>query len=173
LAARHLLPDQNSRIRERSFAKSPADLLPASDDGMTARRVSDLALSADFSGWGTFSYVGVIRQPSLALRIALSDCRRDRSTGIDKRPFLIHALAKRIGGLCVLESDQVERLEECFGAGLIAEWIVTFPKIGALRALFVIARLKRATQDGLFDIVLHLAGAPSFHEVQTEDADAQ
>jgi hypothetical protein len=139
---------------------------------MMARRVSDLALSADFSGSGAFSTVGVIRQPSLALRIALNEFRRDRANGFYKTPFLIHALAKRIGGLCVLETAQVERLEDCFDAGLIAEWSVAFPRIGALRALFVIARLKKATHDGLFDVVLHLAGAPSFCEALTEEADA-
>jgi hypothetical protein len=140
---------------------------------MMARRVSDLALSADLSSSGAFSTVGVIRQPSLALRIALTDLRRDGASGIDGRPFQLHALATRIGGLCTLESAQMAHLEECFDAGLIAEWIVTFPRIGALRALFAIARLKRATHDGMFDIVLHLAGAPSFCEALRVEAEAR
>ncbi len=138
---------------------------------MTAGRLSDLALAADFSGSGTFSTVGFIRQPSLALGSAIGDFRRDRGDA-ETRPVLIHALATRIAGLCSIESAQAVSLRECFASRLAAEWIVTFPKLGTLRALFVIARLEKAAQAGLFDFVLHLAGMPSFRDLQTEGADA-
>ncbi|MFZ1106751.1 MAG: hypothetical protein WAN43_00195 [Rhodomicrobium sp.] len=137
---------------------------------MTPRQSSDLTLAADYSGSGAFSAVGMLL-PSFALDAAMGRFRLYRGDP-KKRPVLIHALATKIVGRCFLESAEAERaLFECFAARLAAEWTVTMPALGILRALFLIERLERSELEGLFDLVLQLAGQPSLCELQAENAE--
>ncbi len=139
---------------------------------MTPRRAGEINLAADIFGSGTFAKVGAMRQPSLALNAAIADFRLEQEYP-ELRPVLVHMLATKIAGRCALESSEAERaLMDCLAARLALEWVVTIPGIGTLRALFLIARLEKAEQAALFDLVLQLAGRPSFMAFQTEDAEA-
>ncbi len=138
---------------------------------MTASRAGELLLAADFSGAGTFPALGVLRQPSLALSAAIGDLRL-AADDAEMKPVMIHALATKIAGRCAIASAEAQlALADCCEARLAAEWVVTIPALGSLRALFLIARLGTVEQTGLFDLVLQLAGKPSFSQLQTEDAE--
>jgi hypothetical protein len=152
-------------------ACGPVDFVQrARGHGMTARQPRELMLAADYSGTEMLFEVGAL-EPSFALDTAIGHLRLHRGDP-KKRPFLIHAVATKIAGQCFLESAEAERgLLECFEARLAAEWIVTIPALGNLRALFLVARLEETVVEGRFDLALQLAGKPSFCEVmQAEDA---
>lgn len=136
---------------------------------MSTRRASELILAADFSGLGSFSAAGVLRQPSLALNAAIGDLRLDHAD-TELKPVLIYTLATKIAGKCSLETPEIERaLIDCLSARLAVEWKITIPAIGALRSLFLLTRFEKADQPGLFDLVLQLASPPFFEALPTED----
>ena len=136
---------------------------------MSTRRASELILAADFAGLGSFSAVGMLRQPSLALNAAIGDLRLDQGDP-ELKPVLIYTLATRIAGKCSLEAPEIEgALADCLSARLAVEWKITIPAIGSLRSLFLVTRFEKAEQAGLFDLVLHPASPPSFELLQTED----
>ncbi len=110
-------------------------------------------------------------EPSLALNAVISDLGLAPDDP-EMKAVVIHALAKKIAGRCaVAGGKEQEALADCFAARIAAEWIVTIPALGSLRALFLIARFDKAEKAGLFNLVLQLAGKPSFSELQTEDAE--
>jgi hypothetical protein len=134
-----------------------------------ARQPRKLILSADYAGSGAFSAVGAL-QPSFALNAAIERFCLHRGDP-KKGPVLIHAVASKIVGRCALENAEAERaLFECYAARLAAEWVVAIPALGALRTLYLVERLEGSELEGLFDLVLRVAGKPSFCELQTEDA---
>jgi hypothetical protein len=164
----------HQRVIEPSSLRSSCGLAGfvrrARDRGMTGAQQTELTLAADFSASGTFSCVGVL-QPHFTLAVAIANFRLRRGDS-KKRFALIHSVARKIAGRCFLENTEAERaLLECFAASLTAEWIVTIPALGTLRALLLIERFERSEADGFFDLVLRLAGTPSFCELQAEDAE--
>jgi len=142
---------------------------PPRDDGMTTRRATELNLAADFSCSGTFSAVGVIREPTLALSVAIRDLLLHRGNP-ELKPVITHVLATRIAGRCSIRNARIRRaLLESMAARLALEWKITIPTIGTVRALFLVTRLGKAGDADLFDLVLQLASKPSF-EAQTQEA---
>jgi len=134
---------------------------------MTTRRSSELILAADFSSSGTFSAVGVVREPSLALSVAVRDLFLYREDP-ELKPVITHVLASRIAGRCSIKGAQVQRaLAQSLAARLALEWKITVPALGSVRALFLVTRLEKAERTGLFDLVLQLASRPSLEELQT------
>jgi hypothetical protein len=153
------------------YAHNLADRFwPARDHGMTTRRASELTLAADFSCSGTFSAVGVIREPTLALSVAIRDLLLYREDP-ELKPVVIHVLATRVAGRCSIRSANIRRaLLESMASRVALEWKVTIPTMGAVRALFVVTRLGKTGEADLFDLVLHLASKPSFEDAQTQEA---
>ncbi len=116
---------------------------------MTTRRASELILAADISCSGTFSAVGVIREPSLALTVAVRDLLLYRENP-ELKPVVIHVLATRVAGRCIIRGAQVRRaLADCMAARLTLEWKITIPTVGTVRALFLVTRLGKAESAGL------------------------
>ena len=139
---------------------------------MMTRCASELTLAADFSGSETFSAVGMIREPSLALNVAVGDLFRYRENP-ELKPVITHVLATRVAGRCSIKSPQIQRaLAQCMAARLAMEWKITVPAIGHVRALFLVTRLEKAERSGLFDLVLQLASQPCFEALQAPDAEA-
>jgi len=142
---------------------------------MTTRRASELILAADLSCSGTFSAVGVVREPSLALSVAVRDLLLYREDP-ELKPVIIHVLATRVAGRCTIRGAQARRvLADCLAARLALEWKITIPTIGTVRALFLVTRLGKADEPDLFDLVLQLASKPSFdaaQPVQTQTVEA-
>jgi len=137
---------------------------------MTTRRASELNLAADFSCSGTFSAVGVIREPTPALTVAIRDLLLYRDNP-ELNPVTVHVLATRVAGRCSIRSAPIRRtLAESMVARLALEWKITLPAIGAVRALFVVTRLGKTDESNLFDLVLQLASKPSFEAAQTQEA---
>ena len=152
------------------YAHNLADRFwPPRDQGMTTRRASELILAADFSCSGTLSAVGVIREPTLALSVAIRDLLLYREDP-ELKPVVIHVLATRVAGRCSIRGANIRRaLLESMASRLALEWKVTIPTMGAVRALFVVTRLGKTGEADLFDLVLHLAGKPSFEDAQTQE----
>ena len=120
---------------------------------MTTRRASELNLAADFSCSGTFSAVGVIREPTLALSVAIRDLLLYRENP-ELKPVIIHVLATRVAGRCSIRSAHIRRaLAESMAARLALEWKITIPTIGTVRALFLVTRLGKTAEANLFDLV--------------------
>jgi len=139
---------------------------------MSTRRASELILAADFSGSGKYSAVGILRQPSLSLSVAIGDLRLQQDNPA-LRNALIRAVASRVAGRCRIENRLAERaLMRCMPMRLTVEWKITIPAIGSLNALFLTTRFEKAGQTDLFDIVLQLAGRPAFEALPGEDAEA-
>ncbi len=136
---------------------------------MTTRGASELNLAADFSCSGTFSAVGVIREPTLALSVAIRDFLLYRENP-ELKPVITHVLATRIAGRSSIRSAHIRRaLAESMVARLALEWKITIPAIGAVRALFVVTRLGKTAEANQFDLVLQLASRPSFEAAQTQE----
>ena len=139
---------------------------------MTTRGASELNLAADFSCSGTFSAVGVIREPTLALSVAIRDFLLYRENP-ELKPVITHVLATRVAGRCSIRSAHIRRvLAESMVARLALEWKITIPAIGAVRALFVVTRLGKTAEANQFDLVLQLASKPSFEAAQTQEEEA-
>jgi predicted secreted protein len=138
---------------------------------MTTRRAGELILAVDFTGSGTFSTVGALSHPPLALNAAIVDLVDQADPEL--RPVLVHVLATRIAGRCAIDNPQIaSALKYCMPARIAMEWSITIPAAGALHALFVIAKLEKAGETAFYDLVLQLAGKPSFEGLQAEDADS-
>jgi hypothetical protein len=138
---------------------------------MTTRRASELILTADLSCSGTFSAVGVVREPSFALSVAVRDLLLDRENP-ELKPVIIHVLATRVAGLCSLRGARIRRaIAESVAARVALEWDITIPAIGTLRALFLVARLEKSGQPDAFYLALQLASKPSFDAAQAEEAE--
>jgi hypothetical protein len=138
---------------------------------MTTRRASELILAADLSCSGTFSAVGVVREPSFALSIAVRDLLLYREDP-ELKPVIIHVLATRVAGLCSIACAQIGRaLADSMATRIALEWTITIPTIGTLRALFLVRRLEKSGQPDAFNLVLQLASKPSFDAAQTEEAE--
>jgi hypothetical protein len=139
---------------------------------MTTRDASELNLAADFSCSGTFSAVGVIREPTLALSVAIRNFLLYRENP-ELKPVITHVLATRVAGRCSIRSAHIRRvLAESMVARLALEWKITIPAIGAVRALFVVTRLGKTAEANQFDLVLQLASKPSFEAAQTQEEEA-
>ena len=139
---------------------------------MTTRPASELNLAADFSCSGTFSAVGVIREPTLALSVAIRDLALYREDP-ELKPVITHVLATRVAGRCSIRSAHIRRaLLDSMASRLALEWKVTIPAIGAVRALFLVTRLEKTGEGDLFDLVLQLASKPSFEATQTQEESA-
>ena len=153
------------------YAHNQADRFwPARDHGMTTRRASEPTLAADFSCSGTFSAVGVICEPTLALSVAIRDLLLYREDP-ELKPVITHVLATRVAGRCSIRSARIRRaLVESMAARLALEWKITIPTIGAVRALFLVTRLGKTGEADLFDLVLQLASKPSFEAAPTQEA---
>jgi hypothetical protein len=137
---------------------------------MTTRRASELILTADPSCSGTFSVVGVVREPSFALTVAVRDLLLYRGDP-ELKPVIIHVLATRVAGLCSIPGAQIRRaLAESMAARVPLEWNITIPTIGTLGALFLVTRLEKSDQADLFNIALQLASKPSFETAQAQEA---
>ena len=160
-------PDQTTE-----YAHNLADRFwPAWDHGMTTRRASELNLAADFSCSGTFSAVGIIREPTLALSVAIRDLVLYLEDP-ELKPVIGHVLATRVAGRCSIRSAHIRRtLLESMAARLTLEWKITIPTIGAVRALFLVTRLRKTGEGDLFDLVLQLASKPSFEAAQIQEAE--
>ncbi len=131
---------------------------------MTTRLASDLILAADFSCAGLFSAVGVIREPSLALSVAIRDLFLHREDP-ELKPIILHVLATRVAGRCSIRGPRIRRaLADCIANQLALEWKITIPAAGSVRALFLVTRLGKVDQRDLFDLSLQLAGKPSFFD---------
>lgn len=138
---------------------------------MMTRRASELILRADLSCSGTFSAVGVVREPSFALSVAVRDLLLYRENQ-ELKPVIIHVLATRVAGLCSLRRAHIRRaLAESVAAGVILEWNITIPTIGTLGALFLVTRLEKCDQPDLFNLALQLASNPSFETAQAQEAE--
>ena len=135
---------------------------------MTSRRASELILAADFSGSGTFSAVGAVREPSFALSVAVKDLLTHRENP-ELKPVVVHVLATRIAGVCSIASPSIWRaLTDCLAARLVLEWKITIPAIGSVCALFLVTRLEKADQPDLCNLALQLASRPSFDAAQPQ-----
>jgi len=135
---------------------------------MTSRRASELILAADFSGSGTFSAVGAVREPSFALSVAVKDLLTHRENP-ELKPVLVHVLATRIAGVCSIACPSIWRaLTDCMAARLALEWKITIPAIGSVCALFLVTRLEKAGQPDLCNLALQLASRPSFDAAQPQ-----
>ena len=138
---------------------------------MTTRRASELILTADLSCSGTFPAVGVVREPSFALSVAVRDLLLYRENP-ELKPVIIHVLATRVAGLCSLPGAHIRRaLAESVAARLALEWNITIPTVGTLRALFLVTRLEKSDQPDLFNLALQLASKPSFETAQAQEAE--
>ncbi len=138
---------------------------------MMTRRASELILTADLSCSGTFSAVGVVREPSFALGVAVRDLLLYRENQ-ELKPVIIHVLATRVAGLCSLGRAHIRRaLAESVAARVALEWNITIPTIGTLRALFLVTRLEKSDQPDLFNLALQLASKPSFETAQAQEAE--
>ena len=138
---------------------------------MTTRRASELILAADTSCSGTFSAVGVVREPSFALSVAVRDLLLYLENP-ELKPVIIHVLATRVAGLCSIKGAQVRRaLAEFMAARVALEWKITIPTIGTVRALFIVTRLEKSGQPDLYNFALQLASKPSFDAAQTQEAE--
>jgi len=138
---------------------------------MTTRRASELILAADLSCSGTFSAVGVVREPSFALSVAVRDLLLHREN-LELKPVIIHVLATRVAGLCSIAGVQIGRaLVESMATRIALEWTITIPTIGTLRALFLVTRLEKSGQPDAFNLALQLASKPSFDAAQSEEAE--
>ena len=136
---------------------------------MTTRRASELILAADFSSLGTFSAVGVVREPSLALSVAARDLLLYRENP-ELEPVMIHVLATRVAGQCSIRGARTRRaLADCMAARLALEWKITIPTMGFVRALFLVTRFGKTSEPDLFDLVLQLASKPSFEAMQAHE----
>ena len=138
---------------------------------MTTRRASELILAADLSCSGTFSAVGVVREPSFALSVAVRDLLLYREN-LELKPVIIHVLATRVAGLCSIAGAQIGRaLAESMATRVALEWTITIPTIGTLRALFLVTRLEKTGQPDAFNLALQLASKPFFDAAQAEEAE--
>ena len=138
---------------------------------MTTRRASELILAADLSCSGTFSAVGVVREPSFALSVAVRDLFLYREN-LELKPVIIHVLATRVAGLCSIAGAHIgSALAESMATRVALEWTITIPTIGTLRALFLVTRLEKSGQPDAFNLALQLASKPSFDAAQIEEAE--
>lgn len=146
---------------------------PAWDHCMTTSPASELILAADFSCSGLFSTVGAIREPSLALSVAVKDLATYQDNP-ELRPVVVHVLASRIAGGCHIRGSHIRRaLSDCLAGRIALEWKITVPAIGCILGVFLVTRLDKAGQPNLFNLALQLAGKPSFEtaaETQAEEA---
>ncbi len=139
---------------------------------MMTRRASELNLAADFSCSGRFSAVGVVRDLSLALSVAIRDLLRYREDP-ELKLVVTHVLATRMSGRCGIRSAQIQRaLVDAMSARLALEWKITIPTIGCVRALFLVTRLEKTAQPDVFDLGLKLASTPSFDSAQVPEMEA-
>jgi hypothetical protein len=138
---------------------------------MTTRRASELILAADISSSGRFSAVGVVREPSFALSVAVRDLLLHHKNP-ELKPVIIHVLSTRVAGLCSIGRASIRRaLAEFMAARVAIEWNITIPTFGTVRALFLVTRLEKSDQPDLFNLALQLASKPSFDAVQTGEAE--
>jgi hypothetical protein len=130
---------------------------------MTVRQAGDFILAADLAGLGTFVQIGAMAVPAPAFAAALRDLRLGQADP-EFYDILTHAAAGAAAGLCFIESSGIEcALQACQDARLVSEWRITFPSIGQLEALFLVARFQPAADAaGLFDLALQLSGKPVF-----------
>ena len=140
---------------------------------MTTSLASELTLAADFSCSGLFSTVGAIREPSLALSVAVKDLLTYRENP-ELRPVVVHVLASRIAGRCSIRGSHIRRaLSDCLTSRIAIEWKITVPAIGCVLGVFLVTRLDKAGPPDLFNLALQLAGKPSFElaaAAQSEEA---
>ncbi|MGA9268007.1 MAG: hypothetical protein WCF79_04010 [Rhodomicrobium sp.] len=137
----------------------------------TIRRASELILAADLSCSGTFSAIGVVREPSFALSVAVRDLLLYREDP-ELIPVIIHVLATRVAGLCSITGAQIGRaLADSMATRIALEWNITIPTIGTLGALFLVTRLEKSGQPDAFNLALQLASKPSFDAAQTEEVE--
>ena len=140
---------------------------------MTTSPGSELTLAADFSCSGLFSTVGSIREPSLALSVAVKDLMTYRDNP-ELRPVIVHVLASRIAGRCSIRGSHNKRaLSDCLAGRIAIEWKITVPAIGCVLGVFLVTRFDKAGLPDLFNLALQLAGKPSFEAAaaaQAEDA---
>ena len=127
---------------------------------MTTRRASELILAADLSCSGTFSAVGVVREPSFALSVAVRDLLLYRED-LELKPVIIHVLATRVAGLCSIAGAQIGRaLAESMATRVALEWTITIPTIGTLRALFLVTRLENPVSRTRSILLFNLRASP-------------
>ncbi len=139
---------------------------------MMIRRASELNLAADFSCSGKFSAVGVVRELSLALSVAIRDLLRYREDP-ELKPVVAHVLATRVGGRCSVRSAPIQRaLADAMAARLALDWKITIPTVGCVRALFLVTRLEKTAQPDVFDLGLQLASTPSFESEHVQEQEA-
>ena len=138
---------------------------------MVARRPGDFILAADFAGSGNFISIGRMLAPSPAFAAALAGLQSGAEDA-GHRNLLVYSLAANAAGLCILNSPEIEKaLQACFAARLAIEWRIEFPGTGVLRALCLLARIRRTGRvPGLFELALQLAGKPAFVFLQANGA---
>jgi predicted secreted protein len=137
---------------------------------MTAEPPGDFVLTADVAGSGHFERVGTVPVPAPAFAAALADFRNGEAD-LQTRESLIHALAIKVAGCCVLDCAQAEKkIEACFQSWLIAEWRISLPGLGVLQALFRVVQFERTASAGIYNIAFQLAGKPEFAAAQRETA---
>ncbi len=137
---------------------------------MNSSHSGDIDLAADFTGKGKFAAVGFMRAPAIAFAALIKDLQNERALPEREKEDLVHALAAKTAGRCILTGSEMEAaLRDCMAANLICEWRISMPGIGSLQALFLIIRLRSVENEtGLFDLALQLAGKPSFRARQPE-----
>ncbi len=139
---------------------------------MIIRRASELSLAADFSCSGKFSPVGVVRELSLALSVAIRDLLRYREDP-ELKSVVTHVLATRVGGRCTIRRSPIQRaLADAMAARLALEWKITIPAVGCVRAFFLVTRLEKTSQPDVFDLGLQLASTPSFDAEHVQEVEA-
>jgi hypothetical protein len=137
---------------------------------MSTRRAGDLVLAADMSGFGDFASIGVMREPSMALAACIGELQGGEADE-NRRPVLVHVIATKIAGRCVIPSVEGEAAAQAsLLLGIAVEWRITIPRAGALQALFLVKRLQNVDEPGrIFDMALQLAGKPAYVSFEREE----
>ncbi len=131
---------------------------------MTDRGAEDIELSIDATGNGDFISIGSLRDASITMNAIAIDISSIEAA--ETYEALKQMPAAKITGQCFFTSDATfERARVCFAAGIVMEWRVVIPYLGAIQGLFLIRSLNRAGQSTIGPIAglaLQLAGKPVF-----------
>lgn len=129
---------------------------------MMTSPTSELYLAADFSCSGHFSVVGTVREPSLALSVAIRDLQA-HCGNVELKAAVVHVLATRVAGRSSILGPHIRRtLGDCLTRRIALEWKIMVPATGTVRALFLVTRLDKAGPSDFYNLALQLAGKPSF-----------
>jgi hypothetical protein len=136
---------------------------------MIVGEAGQIGLAIDLSGSGSFRPAGIMRSPDPVFAAALNTYLGNRASA-EKDYLLFYAAALASGRCSMTGPESSGMIADCLQANLIAEWRLSIPDEGHIRALYLVTGMRQAGDAlGLVDLTLRLSGKPSFEAFKQEN----